>query len=75
VEQPYDDGRRAHDEQVLNQISASAHTSLDLETVMKKAVKEIGQAIGAAKVQIRLGNEEAAPETTPSPDLVPISES
>ncbi|MCK5314436.1 MAG: GAF domain-containing protein, partial [Anaerolineales bacterium] len=65
--------RRAQDEETLNQISESAHTSLDLETVMKKAVREIGQSLGAAKVQIRLTNGGETPETTTSPDPVQVS--
>lgn len=62
--------RHAHEEETLNKISANAHSSLDLETVMKKAVKDIGYALGAQKVQIRLTNTEATPEPTASPDTV-----
>lgn len=47
---------RARDEHIVGQITANAQKSLDLDTVMKKAVQDIGQALGAAKVQIRLGN-------------------
>jgi GAF domain-containing protein len=46
--------QRAHNEQLIGEITARAQSSLDLETVMKTAVREIGKALGAAKVQIRV---------------------
>ena len=46
--------RRAQREQWISQVTARMQRSLDLETVMRAAVREIGQAIGAAKVQLRL---------------------
>ena len=51
--------RNAYHEQVIGQIASKAHSSLVLENVMKTAVQEIGQAIQAARVQIRLhpGND------------------
>ena len=51
--------RNAYHEQVISQIAAKAQSSLVLENVMKTAVQEIGQAIQAARVQIRLhpGND------------------
>jgi GAF domain-containing protein/HAMP domain-containing protein len=52
--------RRAQNEQIIGQISANAQRSLNLDTVMKRAVKDIGQVLGAAKVQIRLGNGSSA---------------
>jgi GAF domain-containing protein/HAMP domain-containing protein len=48
--------QRAQNEQIIGQISANAGESLNLDTVMKRAVKDIGQVLGATKVQIRLGN-------------------
>lgn len=62
--------RRAQNEQVLSQISASTQSSRDVETIMKRAVKEIGQSIGAAKVQIRLGNGNQNLHQKASPDLL-----
>jgi len=52
--------RNAYHEQVIGQIAAKAQSSLVLENVMKTAVQEIGQAIQASRVQIRLhtGNGE-----------------
>lgn len=67
--------RNAQQEEALNKISASAHSSLDLETVMKKAVKDIGQALGAQKVQIRLSNTDRSSERTLEPDQVQTLES
>jgi hypothetical protein len=67
--------RHAQQEEALNKISASAHSSLDLETVMKKAVKDIGQALGAQKVQIRLSNTDPSSERTLALDQVQTLES
>lgn len=64
--------RHAHEEETLNKISANAHSSLDLETVMKKAVKDIGQALDAQKVQIRLTDIETKPETNASTDHIQV---
>ncbi len=54
--------RRMHKEQLANEVSMSVQSSLDLETVMKRAVQEIGQTLKLEKVQIRLsnGNHRAA---------------
>jgi GAF domain-containing protein len=50
-----ENSRRAQNEQLIGKIAAQAQSSLDLEILMKRTVKEIGQALGAGKVQIRLG--------------------
>jgi GAF domain-containing protein len=46
--------RRVQIERQIGQISARTQSSLDVETVIKTAVLEIGQALAAEKVQIRL---------------------
>jgi GAF domain-containing protein/uncharacterized membrane protein len=48
--------RRAQVEHKIGLISAKAQSSLDLETVLKTAVEEIGSAVSATRVQIRLGD-------------------
>lgn len=50
--------QRAVQEQLVSQISQKTQSSLDLEAVMKAAVQEIGRAVGASKVQIRLAPEK-----------------
>jgi GAF domain-containing protein/HAMP domain-containing protein len=52
----------AQNEKIVGQISANASESLNLDTVMKRAVKDIGQVLGATKVQIRLGNGSSLSE-------------
>jgi GAF domain-containing protein len=47
--------RRAQNERLIGKIAAQAQSSLDLEILMRRTVKEIGQALGVGKVQIRLG--------------------
>lgn len=48
--------KRMQKEQLANEINRNVQSSLDLETVMKRAVQEIGQALKLEKVQIRLLN-------------------
>lgn len=57
--------QRADQEETLNQIVARTQASLNLETVIKAAVQEIGQTLNIARVQILLnppleGSEEDA---------------
>jgi GAF domain-containing protein len=52
--------RRSLSEQTIGQISSRAQSALDLETVIKTAVQEIGQVLGGARVQIRIA--ESAPD-------------
>lgn len=49
--------RQAQSEQLLGEISARAHSSLDLDAVMKISVQEIGKALGAMRVEMRLESE------------------
>ncbi len=49
---------RAQQERTIGQITSKTQTSLDLETVIKTAVREIGLALNFSKVQIRVGNAE-----------------
>jgi len=46
--------QRAQHEQIINRVAAQAQKSLDIESVMRTAVEEIGRALGLPKVQIRL---------------------
>jgi GAF domain-containing protein/HAMP domain-containing protein len=50
--------RRMQKEQIANEISVRVQSSLDLETVMKRSVQEIGQTLKVDKVQIRLVNND-----------------
>ncbi len=64
--------RRAQEQRLISDISAKTQSYLDLETVIKAAVQEIGRAINATKVQIRLGTDSApviAPDRDGSPNL------
>ena len=50
--------RHAQEERIVNQITSKTQSSLDLETVMRNAVIEIGRAKRASKVRIRLQTDE-----------------
>ena len=49
---------RAQVESLVGQVSSRIQSSLDLETVLKTAVQEIGMVVNATRVQIRLENGE-----------------
>ncbi len=51
--------QRAQNEQVVGNIASRVQSSLDIETVMKRTVEEIGQAFRANKVRIQLGNGDS----------------
>lgn len=46
--------RQVQHEQLIGEIAARASASLNLETVMRLAVQEIGEALGAERVQIQI---------------------
>ena len=52
---------RAQTETLIGQVSGKIQSSLDLETVLKTAVQEIGLVVNASRVQIRMakGEEDA----------------
>lgn len=52
--------QRAQHEQLVSQISAKAQTSLNLETILRATVEDIGKALDATRVQIRLTNDGPA---------------
>jgi len=62
--------KNAYHEQLVGQIAARTQSSLDLESVMRIAVQEIGLAIDAARVQISLRKEVASPDTETVEELI-----
>jgi GAF domain-containing protein len=60
---------RAAQEELINRIVARAQSSLNLDTVMKTAVQEIGQALKAQRVQIRLGDSGDGQAGSPAPPI------
>jgi GAF domain-containing protein/HAMP domain-containing protein len=55
--------RRAAREQLTTGVTARMRETLDIETVLQTAIREIGDALHLAKVQVRMGSGEAT-ETT-----------
>ncbi len=53
-----DTQQRATREQLSAQITARMRETLDMDTVLKTAVLEIGQALGLAEVEVRMGTGE-----------------
>ncbi len=49
--------RRAAQEQLTSQVTARMRETLDVETVLETAAREIGQALGLATFDVRLGTE------------------
>ena len=50
-----DSQRRATIERLTGEVTARVHETLDMETVLRTAVQEIGQALGLAALEVRLG--------------------
>jgi GAF domain-containing protein len=65
--------RNVQHEQLIGKIAARMQRSLDLDSVMKTAVQEIGLAIDAARVQISLQPEAPILETETVEDLLTLS--
>jgi len=57
-----DTQRRAERERVTGQLTSRIRESLDVETVLKTAVREIGEALGLAALDVRMGTEELSEE-------------
>ncbi len=56
--------RKARREQLLREITAQVRSSADVDTIMKTAVQEIGQALGR-RTYIYVGSEEESPANAP----------
>ncbi len=48
--------RRAVSEQLIGRITARMRASLDIDTVLQTAIREIGDALGIAQVEVRMKN-------------------
>jgi hypothetical protein len=59
---------RAVRERRAREITARIRESLDVDTILRTAVQEIGESLGIAEVEIRMGGEaEEAPQWTQTP--------
>jgi GAF domain-containing protein len=54
---------RARREQILREITARVRSSVDVDTIMRTAVQEIGQALGR-QAFVYIGDAGAGPEAT-----------
>jgi GAF domain-containing protein/HAMP domain-containing protein len=54
---------RASRERLISQVTARMRESLDVDTVLQTAIREIGEALGIAEVEVRMGNG-TTPATT-----------
>jgi GAF domain-containing protein len=50
-----DTQRRAAQEQLVGQVTARVRESLDMETVLQTAIRELGEALQMTEVEVRLG--------------------
>jgi len=55
--------RRATQERLIGEITANIRESLDLDVVLQTAVREMGEALDIAEVQVRMWTSEASDET------------
>lgn len=49
--------RRAFEDRLVGEITAHIRETLDVDTVLQTAIREIGQALGMARVEVRLSGE------------------
>jgi PAS domain S-box-containing protein len=54
--------RSADRERLVGEITARMRETLDVDTVLKTAIREMGDTLGLAKVEVRLADEIAQPE-------------
>ena len=53
-----DTQRRAMEERLVGEVTARIRETLDVDTVLQTAIREIGDALGIAEVEVRMGGEE-----------------
>jgi GAF domain-containing protein/HAMP domain-containing protein len=56
-----DTQRRVAREQLVGQVTARIRETLDVETVLQTAIREMGSALGIPKIEVRLGRQLARP--------------
>ena len=56
--------RSAQRERTINEINSRVRQTIDLDSILQTAVKELGQSLGAARVTARIGHIPASPATT-----------
>jgi GAF domain-containing protein len=54
--------RSADRERLVGEITARMRETLDMDTVLKTAIREMGDTLGLAKIEVRLMDEIARPE-------------
>ena len=60
-----DTRRRAAREQLVGEVTARMRETLDVETVLKTAAREIGEALELAALDVQLGVAETPPSSEP----------
>jgi GAF domain-containing protein len=58
--------RRAAQERLMGEITARMRETLDMDTVLRTAIREIGEALDLAEVEVRLGGPARAPVPDPA---------
>jgi GAF domain-containing protein len=54
--------RRAMRDQLTTQVASQLRGSLDIDTILQTAVREIGQLLELAEVEVRVGADLVSPE-------------
>jgi GAF domain-containing protein len=52
-----DTQRRAAQDRLLGEVAARMRETLDMDTVLQSSIREMGEALGLAEVEVRLGGE------------------
>jgi GAF domain-containing protein len=67
-----DTQRRATRDRLLGEVTARMRETLDIDTVLRTAIREIGQAMEITEVEVRLGRSQAPPDTSASGETAPL---
>ena len=65
--------RRSRREQLINQVTYQMRTTLNPDTILQSGIRELGRALGATEVVVRLAGNEPGRNTGPLPAPSPAA--
>jgi GAF domain-containing protein len=57
--------RRSVEDRLVGELTARLRETLDVDTVLQTAVREMGRALGISRIEVRMGRPKGQPETGP----------
>ncbi len=65
--------RRAGRERLIGEVTARVRETLDVDTVLQTAIREVGEALGLAEVEVRMGPGQLSEAEWPHEQVPPYS--